>query len=58
MTGEELRKYREKKLKLTRKEFSKISFIPITTLRFWESGMRTIKPMHQKYLELLIKEIK
>lgn len=53
MTGQELRKYREKKLNLTRKEFSKISFIPVATLRSWESEQRSLKPMHIFFLKLL-----
>ena len=53
MTGQELRKYREKKLKLTRKEFSKISFIPVETLRSWEVGRLKLKPWHIFFLQLL-----
>ena len=58
MTGQELRKYREKKLKLTRKEFSKISFIPVEALRSWEVGRLKLKPWHIFFLQLLKEHLK
>lgn len=52
-TGEELKAYREKKLKLTRQQFSDISLIPVETLRSWEVGRRKLRPWHSLFLKLL-----